>query len=268
MTSARASSPSAPASRPTNGTSPISTRAWTACAQVEAELGPVDVLVNNAGITRDTTMKRMDHQQVAGGDRHQSRRLLQHGQGGVRGHDRARLGPDRQHRLDQRPGRAIWPGQLCRRQVGHPRLHQGAGAGRRAQRRDRQRDRAGLYRHRHGRRGARGSAGQDRRQDPRRPARQGERDRARRRVPVSTRMPASSPARRCRSTAASICTDGASATLRPSVGDDRRARNLDQPGADVLAGARSAARGARTAAQRPRSRGSTSSGSTRPDRPT
>ena len=30
--------------------------------QVEAELGPVDVLVNNAGITRDTTMKRMTRQ--------------------------------------------------------------------------------------------------------------------------------------------------------------------------------------------------------------
>ena len=29
--------------------------------QVEEQLGPVDVLVNNAGITRDTTMKRMDH---------------------------------------------------------------------------------------------------------------------------------------------------------------------------------------------------------------
>jgi acetoacetyl-CoA reductase len=29
-------------------------------AKVEAELGPVDVLVNNAGITRDATMKRMD----------------------------------------------------------------------------------------------------------------------------------------------------------------------------------------------------------------
>jgi acetoacetyl-CoA reductase len=28
---------------------------------IEAELGPVDVLVNNAGITRDATMKRMDH---------------------------------------------------------------------------------------------------------------------------------------------------------------------------------------------------------------
>ena len=30
--------------------------------KVEEELGPVDVLVNNAGITRDTTMKRMDRQ--------------------------------------------------------------------------------------------------------------------------------------------------------------------------------------------------------------
>jgi acetoacetyl-CoA reductase len=29
--------------------------------QVEAELGPVDVLVNNAGITRDATMRKMDH---------------------------------------------------------------------------------------------------------------------------------------------------------------------------------------------------------------
>jgi acetoacetyl-CoA reductase len=29
--------------------------------EVEAALGPVEVLVNNAGITRDTTMKRMDH---------------------------------------------------------------------------------------------------------------------------------------------------------------------------------------------------------------
>jgi len=29
--------------------------------RVEAELGPVDVLVNNAGITRDSTMRKMDH---------------------------------------------------------------------------------------------------------------------------------------------------------------------------------------------------------------
>jgi acetoacetyl-CoA reductase len=30
---------------------------------VEGDLGPVDVLVNNAGITRDTTIRKMDHQQ-------------------------------------------------------------------------------------------------------------------------------------------------------------------------------------------------------------
>ncbi|QIK96767.1 acetoacetyl-CoA reductase [Sphingomonas sp. HDW15A] len=32
-------------------------------AKVAADLGPVDVLVNNAGITRDSTMKRQTHQQ-------------------------------------------------------------------------------------------------------------------------------------------------------------------------------------------------------------
>ncbi len=32
-------------------------------AQIEADLGPVDVLVNNAGITRDGTMHRMDFEQ-------------------------------------------------------------------------------------------------------------------------------------------------------------------------------------------------------------
>src|SRR6476646_2321943 len=40
---------------------------FEACQQgvqkVEAEIGPVDVLVNNAGITRDTTIRRMSAQQ-------------------------------------------------------------------------------------------------------------------------------------------------------------------------------------------------------------
>ena len=31
--------------------------------QIESDLGPVDVLVNNAGITRDATMKKQSHQQ-------------------------------------------------------------------------------------------------------------------------------------------------------------------------------------------------------------
>jgi acetoacetyl-CoA reductase len=32
------------------------------CRRVEEELGPIEVLVNNAGITRDGTMKRMTRQ--------------------------------------------------------------------------------------------------------------------------------------------------------------------------------------------------------------
>jgi acetoacetyl-CoA reductase len=35
----------------------------TGARQVEADLGPVDVLVNNAGITRDTTIRKMSQQQ-------------------------------------------------------------------------------------------------------------------------------------------------------------------------------------------------------------
>jgi acetoacetyl-CoA reductase len=31
-------------------------------AEVQSDLGPVDVLVNNAGITRDATMRKMDHE--------------------------------------------------------------------------------------------------------------------------------------------------------------------------------------------------------------
>jgi acetoacetyl-CoA reductase len=34
-----------------------------AAEQIESEVGPIDVLVNNAGITRDGTMHRMEHEQ-------------------------------------------------------------------------------------------------------------------------------------------------------------------------------------------------------------
>ncbi len=40
-------------------------------AQVEADLGPVEVLVNNAGITRDAFVPQDDAGAVARGDRHQ-----------------------------------------------------------------------------------------------------------------------------------------------------------------------------------------------------
>ena len=124
---------------------------------------------------------------------------------GHRRHARAQLRPHRQHRLDQRPGRPVRPGELRRRQVGHPRLHQGAGPGRRRQGHHRQRHRARLYRHRHGARRAgrrcwRRSSPASRSAGSARP----------RRSPAaccswSPTTPASSPARRSRSTAASIC---------------------------------------------------------------
>ena len=48
---------------------------YDACAagikQVEAELGPVDVLVNNAGITRDGMFHKMTPRAVERGHRHQ-----------------------------------------------------------------------------------------------------------------------------------------------------------------------------------------------------
>src|SRR6185312_4900021 len=61
----------------------------------------------------------------------------------------------------------------------------------------------------------------------------------------ATRMPASSPVRRCRSTAGSTCIDGARLrSAEEALGDYRRAPDLDQSRADVLGSARS--RGART----------------------
>ena len=80
---------------------------------IEAALGPIEVLVNNAGITRDATMHRMNGEQWDAVLRQTCRRASTC-QGGHRGNARAQLWPHRQHRLGQRPGRAIWPSQLRR----------------------------------------------------------------------------------------------------------------------------------------------------------
>ena len=119
-------------------------------AKVEAELGPVDVLVNNAGITRDAMFHKMTPRAVERGDQHQPHRPLQHDASGVERHARPQVRPRHQHLLDQRPEGPDGPGQLFRRQGRRHRLHQGAGAGRRARRHHRQRHLPRLYRHRNG----------------------------------------------------------------------------------------------------------------------
>jgi NAD(P)-dependent dehydrogenase (short-subunit alcohol dehydrogenase family) len=56
-------SPRRPASRPTSGTSPITRPRKAGIAQVEADLGPIDVVVANAGITRDAPFHKMTPEQ-------------------------------------------------------------------------------------------------------------------------------------------------------------------------------------------------------------
>jgi NAD(P)-dependent dehydrogenase (short-subunit alcohol dehydrogenase family) len=135
------------------------------CARIAEEFGPVDIVVNNAGITRDGTLARMSYDDWDD--------VMRVNLGGCFNMAKATFGGMVE---------PIWSGQLCRREIGHPRLYQGAGAGRRQEGRHRERDRAGLYRHRHGRGGAAAGAGKDRRQDSGGALGPGRRDRARRRI--------------------------------------------------------------------------------------
>ena len=53
---------------------------------VEAELGPIDVLVNNAGVTRDTMFHRMTSGAMVNGDQHQPELPVQYVPSGDRRH--------------------------------------------------------------------------------------------------------------------------------------------------------------------------------------
>ena len=182
--------------------------------KVEAELGPVDVLVNNAGITRDATMKRMDHakwQEVMdtnlGGCFNMAKAVFE----GMTGRGYGRI-----VNIGSINGQAGQYGQ-----VNYAAAKSGIHGFTKALAQE----------------GARSGVtvnaiapgyidtdmvaavpeevlGQDRRADPGRPARPGGRDRARSGLPGRRECAASSPARRCRSTAASTCIDGAATTLR------------------------------------------------------
>ena len=109
---------------------------FDACAagikQVEADLGPVDILVNNAGITRDSQLHRMKPEQWQAVINTNLGSLFNMTPTGHRGHADAQVRPHHQHLLDQRPEGPVRPDQLFGRQGRRDRLHQGAGAGRRA----------------------------------------------------------------------------------------------------------------------------------------
>ncbi len=129
----------------------------TGVKQVEADLGPVDVLVNNAGHHQGWRVSQDDARAVEFGDQHQSRFVVQHDAPGHRGHARPKIRPRHQHLLDQWPEGPIRPGQLFGGQGRRHRLHQGAGAGKCQGRHHRERDLPRLYQHRDGAGGAEGS---------------------------------------------------------------------------------------------------------------
>ena len=109
---------------------------YEACAagikQVEADLGPVDMLVNNAGITRDAMFHKMTPEQWSAVINTNLNSLFNMSRPVIEGMRDAQVRPHHQHLLDQRPEGPDGPGQLFRRQGRRDRLHQGAGAGKRA----------------------------------------------------------------------------------------------------------------------------------------
>ena len=149
------------------------------CRQVSDSIGPVDIVVNNAGITRDGTILKMTHQEW--------KEVIDTNLGGCFNMAKACFPGMRERKW----GRIVNIGSINGQagqygQVNYAAAKSGihgftkalAQEGR-ARGRDGERDRAGLYRHRHGRRGARRRARKDRREDPGRAAGPGERDRAR-----------------------------------------------------------------------------------------
>ncbi len=111
--------------------------------KVEADLGPIDVLVNNAGITRDSQLHRMKPEQWTAVINTNLNSLFNMCRPRDRGHARAQIRPHHQHFLDQWPKGPVRPNQLFSRQGRRNRLHQSTGARERAKRHHRQRHRPG-----------------------------------------------------------------------------------------------------------------------------
>jgi NAD(P)-dependent dehydrogenase (short-subunit alcohol dehydrogenase family) len=141
---------------------------YEACAdgikKVEAEVGPIEVLVNNAGITRDAMFHRMQP------DQHKSRLAVQHVPAGHRGHAGAQVWPHYQHLLDQRAERPNGTDQLFCCQGGGTRIHESARARGRTLGHYGECDLPWLYQYRDGASSAEGRVGEvDTATDPDRP---------------------------------------------------------------------------------------------------
>jgi acetoacetyl-CoA reductase len=199
-----------------------------ACVKkVSDEVGPVDVLVNNAGITRDMTFKKMDKgnwDAVIKTNLDSCFNMTKQ----VCDAMASAAGARHQHLLGQRAEGRVRPDQLFGGQSRHARLHQGAGARIRAQRRDVEHDLAGLHRHQDGDGDSEGSA--RRKIIPQIPM---GRSASPRKSPASSRISRarkrrSSPAPTSRSTAASTCSSR-SARLRLNAGRGRLLRALECP---------------------------------------
>ena len=168
---------------------------FDACAagikQVEADLGPVEVLVNNAGITKDATLHRMKPEQWTAVINTNLGSLFNMCRNVIEGMRERKFG--RIVNISSINGQKGQLGQCnySAAKAGETRLHQGAGAGERARGHHGERHRAGLHQHRDGAGGAEGRAGEEHpAAHSDRPARRAGGDRALRGVPgVRRRRP-------------------------------------------------------------------------------
>src|SRR5450631_3933733 len=106
---------------------------FDACAdgvkKVEAELGPVEVLVNNAGITRDAMLHRMKPEQWSAVINTNLGSLFNMCRQVIEGMRERQVRSHRQHFVHQRPEGPNGTDELFSRQGRRTRVHQGAGAG-------------------------------------------------------------------------------------------------------------------------------------------
>ena len=118
-----------------------------AVARAESRLGPVDILVNCAGITRDASLRKLDKpgwDAVLATNLDSVFNVTKHV---IDGMTQRGFGRDRQHLLPQRRQGPVRPDQLLRRQGRDARIHDGAGARGRPQGGDREHRVAGVHEH-------------------------------------------------------------------------------------------------------------------------